>query len=117
MPQPSLKNVGRVPAVLKAGATKEMSILCCEQHRHHSLLTLPFFLIILLTDLTTYDSVKHFLLLNTTLVDNSVTHGVSRCRILQLPLLHCGAFPALLSSVSLCQQKTPLFDFDTADEM
>ncbi|NXO63208.1 UCP4 protein, partial [Phainopepla nitens] len=28
-------------------------------------------------DLTTYDSVKHFLLLNTTLVDNSVTHSVS----------------------------------------
>ncbi|XP_023780045.1 mitochondrial uncoupling protein 4 isoform X5 [Cyanistes caeruleus] len=28
-------------------------------------------------DLTTYDSVKHFLLLNTTLVDNSVTHCVS----------------------------------------
>ncbi|XP_059325335.1 mitochondrial uncoupling protein 4 isoform X2 [Ammospiza nelsoni] len=29
-------------------------------------------------DLTTYDTVKHFLLLNTTLVDNSVTHSVSR---------------------------------------
>uniref|UniRef100_A0A8C3U4G3 Mitochondrial uncoupling protein 4 n=1 Tax=Catharus ustulatus TaxID=91951 RepID=A0A8C3U4G3_CATUS len=28
-------------------------------------------------DLATYDSVKHFLLLNTTLVDNSVTHSVS----------------------------------------
>ncbi|NXS21715.1 UCP4 protein, partial [Mystacornis crossleyi] len=28
-------------------------------------------------DLTTYDSVKHFLLLNTTLVDNSVTHSLS----------------------------------------
>ncbi|XP_005490412.1 mitochondrial uncoupling protein 4 isoform X2 [Zonotrichia leucophrys gambelii] len=28
-------------------------------------------------DLTTYDTVKHFLLLNTTLVDNSVTHSVS----------------------------------------
>ncbi|NXH48623.1 UCP4 protein, partial [Dicaeum eximium] len=28
-------------------------------------------------DLTTYDSVKQFLLLNTTLVDNSVTHSVS----------------------------------------
>ncbi|NXR32182.1 UCP4 protein, partial [Zosterops hypoxanthus] len=28
-------------------------------------------------DLTTYDSVKHFLLLNTPLVDNSVTHSVS----------------------------------------
>ncbi|NWX37653.1 UCP4 protein, partial [Notiomystis cincta] len=28
-------------------------------------------------DLTTYDSVKHFLLLNTTLVDNSVTHSIS----------------------------------------
>lgn len=95
-----------------------MNILCREQHRHHSLLTLLFFLIILFTDLTTYDSVKHFLLLNTTLVDNSVTHSVSRCRILQLPLFHCGAFPALLSSsVSLCQQETPLFDFDTADEM
>lgn len=56
----------------------EMNILCHEQHRHHSLLTVLFFLIILFTDLTTYDSVKHFLLLNTTLVDNSVTHSVSR---------------------------------------
>ncbi|XP_068793100.1 mitochondrial uncoupling protein 4 isoform X2 [Struthio camelus] len=28
-------------------------------------------------DLTTYDSVKHFLLLNTPLVDNSVTHSVA----------------------------------------
>ncbi|XP_064506801.1 mitochondrial uncoupling protein 4 isoform X4 [Pseudopipra pipra] len=28
-------------------------------------------------DLTTYDTVKHFLLLNTPLVDNSVTHSVS----------------------------------------
>ncbi|XP_071404327.1 mitochondrial uncoupling protein 4 isoform X2 [Pithys albifrons albifrons] len=28
-------------------------------------------------DLTTYDSVKHFLLLNTSLVDNSVTHSAS----------------------------------------
>ncbi|KAF4794344.1 Mitochondrial uncoupling protein 3 [Turdus rufiventris] len=28
-------------------------------------------------DLATYDSVKHFLLLNTTLMDNSVTHSVS----------------------------------------
>ncbi|XP_075271076.1 mitochondrial uncoupling protein 4 isoform X3 [Opisthocomus hoazin] len=30
-------------------------------------------------DLTTYDSVKHFLLLNTPLVDNSVTHSVASC--------------------------------------
>ncbi|KAM8809566.1 UCP4 protein, partial [Eudromia elegans] len=28
-------------------------------------------------DLTTYDSVKHFLLLNTSLVDNSITHSVA----------------------------------------
>lgn len=40
-----------------------------------------FFLIILFLDLTTYDSVKHFLLLNTPLVDNSLTHSVARCRI------------------------------------
>ncbi|NXS54088.1 UCP4 protein, partial [Brachypteracias leptosomus] len=30
-------------------------------------------------DLTTYDSVKHFLLLNTLLVDNSVTHSIASC--------------------------------------
>ncbi|KAM7118689.1 LOW QUALITY PROTEIN: mitochondrial uncoupling protein 4 [Ciconia maguari] len=30
-------------------------------------------------DLTTYDSVKHFLLLNTPLVDNSVTHSIASC--------------------------------------
>ncbi|XP_054035898.1 mitochondrial uncoupling protein 4 isoform X3 [Dryobates pubescens] len=30
-------------------------------------------------DLTTYDSVKHFLLLNTPLVDNSLTHSVASC--------------------------------------
>ncbi|NXK11874.1 UCP4 protein, partial [Herpetotheres cachinnans] len=30
-------------------------------------------------DLTTYDTVKHFLLLNTSLVDNSVTHSAASC--------------------------------------
>lgn len=100
VPQPSLKTGGRVPAVPKAGATTEMNILCHDQHRLHSLLTVLFFLIILFTDLATYDSVKHFLLLNTTLVDNSVTHSVSRCRILQLPLFHCGAFYSL--AVFIC---------------
>ncbi|NXV27244.1 UCP4 protein, partial [Rissa tridactyla] len=46
---------------------------------HHLLMKMLVFLIILFTDLTTYDSVKHFLLLNTPLVDNSVTHSIASC--------------------------------------
>lgn len=90
------------------GLAKPPSYVSNEQHRDHLLLAMLFFLIILFTDLTTYDSVKHFLLLNTPLVDNSVTHSVARCPIPRLPLFRCRVFPALLSwSASLCQQNPP----------
>lgn len=42
--------------------------------------------VFLCTDLAIYDSVKQFLLLNTPLVDNVMTHSVARCRIPPLPL-------------------------------
>lgn len=86
------------------GLTKPPSCVSQEQHRHHLLLTMPVFLF---TDLTTYDSVKHFLLLNTPLVDNSVTHSVARCRIPQLPLFCCRAFPALLLDLPLRASTSP----------
>ncbi|XP_054035897.1 mitochondrial uncoupling protein 4 isoform X2 [Dryobates pubescens] len=44
-------------------------------------------------DLTTYDSVKHFLLLNTPLVDNSLTHSVAR------GLLYKSSMDCLIQSV------------------
>lgn len=36
------------------------------------------FFFFLLPDLTTYDTVKHYLVLNTPLEDNIMTHGLSR---------------------------------------